>query len=217
MIARTDFTEGLTQIGIAVRQPADAATLAVYHDVLGSRTDAPEWRSFVAWALAGGRWRWFPKLAEVQDALREFRGEKPLLVEATEAYERALASGSYTAEGGTSWTFRSVLERCGHAAAEAFLAAGGSAGFATTWDESKRRERFCEQYMEAVRESPDAKLLPPGAAMKALPSGGPFTAAEAKQFFARPEAPPKIKRRMVELTDSRAEELSRQAAEITEK
>ena len=158
MIERAEFAEGLAKIGIAVRQPADAATMAVYHDVLGARTNAEEWRRFVLWALCASRWTWFPKLSEIQDALRAFRGERPLSAEANQAYERVLRSGVYSPEAGTSWTFRGIRDRCGEAAAEAFLAAGGNAAFETTWDEAKRRERFIAAYSEAVRENPATAL-----------------------------------------------------------
>lgn len=220
MIEATDFTEGLTRIGIATRQPADAATLAVYHDVIGPQTTVEEWLPFVQWALASGRWKWFPRTAELQDALREFRGGRPLLVEASDAYERVLAAGTYTPEGGTSWNYRGILKACGDAAAEAFLAAGGNSAFATTWDEAKRRERFVQAYAEAVREEPASALLPPGNEPKALPSGeaepsreDATTVIRKLQDLAGVE-PEKPKAPVVVATDERLEELKRQAEQI---
>lgn len=222
MIEFEAFTEGLAKIGVAMLQPYDAVALAAFHDVLGSQTDADEWPRFVAWALAVGRWSTYrPKVPDIQEALRKFRGQRPLLVEATDAYERVLASGTYTPEGGTSWDYRSIREACGEGAALAFLAAGGNAGFSTTWDEAKRRERFAAAYAEAVREEPTAGLLPPGDAPKLLPSGGeaPPTREEAGTVIRRlrdlagvePEPP---KSTVVVASDQRLEELRRQAREI---
>jgi hypothetical protein len=162
------FAEGLARVGIAVRQPADAATLRVYHDALADQTSADEWPAFCEWAVRSCAFAWFPKVAEFLDALRRFRGERPVGAEATAAYERVLAAGTYTAECGASWTYRGVLEACGKAAADAFLAAGGHLAFATTWDEGKRRERFVVAYAEALRAEPGSRLLPAASERKAL-------------------------------------------------
>ena len=182
MIDATTFAEGLTRIGIAVRQPADAATLRVYFDALADDTDAEEWPQFCRWAVRASAFAWFPKVAELLDALRRFRGEQPVGAEGTAAYDRVLASGTYSPQGGTSWTFRGVLESCGRAAAEAFQEAGAHHAFATTWDEAKRRERFVAAYVEAVRAGPSSRLLPAASERKALPSGEglPSSAAEVR-------------------------------------
>lgn len=220
MIDPEAFTTGMQGIAAGVRKVWEGESLGVYFDALNCQTDAPEWDSFARWANRTGRWQWLPTLREIIDALREFRGERPLLVEATEAYERVLASGSYSAEGGTSWSYRRVRERCGEAAAEAFLAAGGTSGFATTWDESKRRERFTEAYAEAVRESPATKLLPGVKALPpAEPSAGPVSREEAKRAIETfreivgepptPRGPTIVKR-----TEERAAVLARQAADL---
>jgi hypothetical protein len=209
----------MSAIGIAVRQEADTATMALYHDILGPRTDAAEWASFVRWALESGRWTWFPKLAELQDALREFKGDRPLLVEATEAYERVLESGGYCPERGTTWIFRDIREKCGEAAAEAFLAAGGNNAFVSTWEESKRRERFVAAYGEAVRESPETKLLP-WREIKALPPAeAQPTREQAGEVIRRLQdmvdvepAPRKVDK--VIATDERLAELRAQAETI---
>jgi hypothetical protein len=219
VIEAAEFAEGLTRIGIAVRQPADAATIAVYHDVIGPYTTAEEWRAFVRWALVAARWRWLPKVPEIQDSLREFRGERPLMSEATDAYERVLKAGQYTPEGGTVWIYRAVRETCGDAAAEAFLAAGGNAAFATTWDEGKRRERFAAAYVVAVRAEPTAGLLPAGPT-KALPSGeAPPTREDAAAVVEKLREMVGVKApgpmpRVVELTPERKAELERQAETI---
>ncbi len=167
MIDARTFGTGLTRLALAVRETIDAPTVAVYHEVLGERTTPDEWRAFIRAMTASpprhadGRPR-FPAAAELLDALAEFRGRPSLEGEAVQAYERVLASSVYTPEGGASWTYRQVRERCGAAAAEAFLAAGGHHAFATTWDEARRRERFVAAYRAEARERPDARLLPLG-------------------------------------------------------
>lgn len=187
MIEFEPFVAGLTKIGLALKQPYGAASLTVYHDILGTQTDAEEWPRFVHWALKTSRWTpHTPDVPQIQAALREYRGARPLMAEATEAYEQVLASGIYTPEGGTTWNYRTVKERCGQAAAEAFLAAGAHSAFATTWNEDKRRERFVAVYSEAVRENP-ANALPSGGT-KALPAARlELTKDEAKETLRRLE------------------------------
>jgi hypothetical protein len=164
------FSEGLVRIGLAVRQAPDAATIGVYFDSIGHQVDEDEWDRFARWAVDVDRFTtFFPKLAELRDALREFRGARPLEVEAGAAYERVCAAGVYAPLGGTTWTYRAVAAACGRAAADAFLAAGGSAAFETTWNESKRREVFLREYIDAARAEPAARLLPAAPEGKALP------------------------------------------------
>lgn len=228
MIDFKAFVAGLTRIGIAVRQPADSATMAVYHDALSDQTTAEEFEAFSRWSVRACDWSWFPKLRELTDALRKFRGAPPLEAEAAEAYERVLASGVYTPQGGTSWSFRGVLESCGRAAAEAFLVAGGPSAFVTSWKETERREKFTHAYAEAVREEPEDKLLPAGAPMRALPPAPMPSDREAGEILREirqrsgvlVEAP--RQRRKVDVVDldtpqaqARMEELRRQAEAIT--
>lgn len=222
MIEFEPFVIGLTKIGIALRKPYDPASLTVYHDVIGPRTNADEWERFVAWALAADRWRIFtPTVPDLQDALREFRGQRPVLVEATEAYDRVIAAGVYSPEGGTSWNYRAIKESCGDAAAEAFLAAGGNSAFATTWGEDKRRERFVSGYSEAVREEPMAALLPAGPTKLLAAPVVEASREEAVSVIGRLReltgmVPASEIRRpvRVEATPERLEALRRQAAEI---
>lgn len=224
MIRFEHFAVGLTKIGIALKQPYDAASMAVYHDILGSQTDHFEWQRFVQWALKVERWPTFaPKLPEIQEALRIFRGARPMLEEASDAYHRVLEAGIYSAEGGTSWNYRAIKQSCGDAAAEAFLAAGGNSAFVTTFDEAKRRERFVAAYAGAVREEPAAALLPagpPGESAKALPLGEePPTREEAAAVVEKLRGmvdvkPAPAKARVVELTDERRAKLERQKAEL---
>jgi len=157
------FAAGLTRLGASCRQEVDDLTLEVYTEALCDQTTPEEWEAFTKAAVRGGRFTWFPKVAELLDALREFRGLPNLDAEAVAAYERVLAAGQYSAEGGTSWEFRAVLRACGKAAAEAFLEAGGHNAFANTYRESDRRERFIAAYRIAAREDDSARLLAPGA------------------------------------------------------
>lgn len=219
MIEFEAFVEGLTKIGVALKQPYGAASLTVYHDVIGPHTDGEEWPRFVAWALASQRWPTLsPNVPALQEALREFRGQRPMLSEATEAYERVIAAGVYTPEGGTTWNYRAIREACGDAAAEAFLAAGGNSAFATTWNEDKRRERFVAMYAEAVREEPAAALLP-AAPVKALPPvEDEPTREEAAEVLRKLReivgAEEQAKPLVVTVTDERLAALRRQAEEI---
>jgi len=158
-MTRAEFARGLVRIAVGCRLTLDDATAEVYAEALADQTTADEWEAFTRAAVASGRWRFFPTLAEVLDVLREHRGERPPEAEAAEAYERVLAAGEYTPGGGTTWTFRRIAETCGRAAADAFLAAGGDAAFRTTWDEPKRRERFVREYATAVRCDPATRLL----------------------------------------------------------
>src|SRR5258708_7884243 len=104
------FSEGLVRIGLATRQAPDAATMGVYFDSLGPQVEAAEWLAFTRWAVDGDRFPFFPKLRELRDALREFRGEQPLEAEAVRAYELVLAAGDYTPQGGTTWAYRAIRE-----------------------------------------------------------------------------------------------------------
>ena len=222
------FQRALSRISAGCRQELDDLTLEVYTEALCYQTTADEWERFTREAVASGRFSWFPKVVELLDALREFRGLPNLDAEAVAAYERVLDAGVYSAEG-TSWQFRAVVDSCGKAAAEAFLEAGGHNAFA--WggrDEPKRRERFVSAYRAAAREDESARLLPP-APVKGLlaePGSGAFASAHEilervaginaaeegeseRQPFSRPP-------RVVEATDDRLELLRRQAAEIAE-
>lgn len=171
MIDRATFTEGLMRLAVATRaQDVNGGTVAVYFDALAPQATPEAWRAFTLAAVAAGRFKFFPTVAELLDALREHRGERLPEAEAVEAYERVLGCGIYTPQGGTSWSFRAVREACGPAAAEAFLAAGGDNGFRSTWDEAKRRAAFVRAYAQAVRADAGARLLPAGPS-RALAAG----------------------------------------------
>jgi len=187
VIDKLEFTEGLTFLGLSLRQVYSPAEQGAFYEILRARTDAAEWKAFTRTAAAGQRWTaYLPTLPDLLSALQEFRGAPPLDGEAITAYERVLSAGRYTAEG-TTWSFREVLERCGRASAEAFLEAGGHNAFASTWRESDRRERFVAAYVAAARSEPAARLLPcgPGEA-KAITAGDPqLTRDEAVEVLGR--------------------------------
>jgi hypothetical protein len=160
-------------------------------------------------------------VAEVLDAMREQRGGRSLEAEAVEAYQRVLESGVYAPQAGLLWSPRGVREQCGRAAMEAFLAAGGHSAFASSWDESKRRERFIREYSNVVRDDPSTRLLPAaGEAPKALPGPAgyePLTAAEAHNILRKIEdrVPAHQSRMNDETLRERVAFLRAQATELT--
>lgn len=187
MIEAEPFALGLGRIALSLRQAYTPQEQLVYFEAIGPQTDAAEWERFTRAAVASSRWpKWLPNVAELLDALREFRGAPSLDAEAVAAYERVIGAGVYTPEGGTSWHFRAVREACGSAAAMAFLEAGGHHAFASSYRESDRRERFVRAYVAEVRERPQSRLLPAGAdAMPTLEAVEPPSQAEAAQAMRR--------------------------------
>ena len=160
------FTVGLCSIGLRIHQAVDDATQASYWVDFDGETEPGEWAEFCRVAVKRFRWRFLPSTPELLDALRVFRGGPALAelqTEAITAYDRVLDASTYTFEGGAMWNYRSVAEKCGKAAAHAFLAAGGHHAFATTWDEAKRRERFIAAYQERAKETPAHRLTAPDA------------------------------------------------------
>lgn len=170
MIERLAFTGNLAKLALQLNRPAEKQLLDAYHEAMMDETEPEEWREFCRLGPKRFGWKFLPSVPELVDALREFRGLPSLESEATEAYERVREASGYSPESGSVWTFRGVLKDCGRAAAEAFLEAGGHHAFATTWDESKRRERFIGAYCQVARAEPDLRLLP-NAPQKALTSG----------------------------------------------
>jgi hypothetical protein len=185
MVDRVTFSKGLSLIAEQIGHPATKERIDALYMGLADETDNQEWALFSAKAQARCRWTAIPRVDQILDALSMFRGQRPVDVEAAEAYERVIASGIYRPEGGTTWNYRHLVETCGRAAAEAFFAAGGQHAFATSWDESRRRERFLAAYQLAARQEPGARLLPPGDAPKQLEPGADpqITAVEAKGFL----------------------------------
>lgn len=196
------------------------ARFNAYYLALAEESDAMEWAAFTRVAAKRSGWKFIPSLPELLDALRVFRGGPPLLElqgEASDAYERVISASTYTAEGGASWNYRTVAERCGKAAADAFLAAGGHHAFATTWDEAKRRERFIAAYQETAREIPDARLLPPGDAPKQIEAAPEPTAVEARDVLKRISGAVKVEPIQARrLTEAEREERLRRLREQAE-
>ena len=163
MIEMRDFLPGLSRLAVASRQAVDEATFEVYREALGPEVDADEWEAFTLNCVRCDRFSWFPKVSEIRDALREYRGDPRLPVEAVAAYERVMECGTYHPEHGTRWSYREIRERCGLAAAEAFMAAGSHNGFAHTpekYGDAFRRKLFVEEYILAARGNPEGRLLP---------------------------------------------------------
>lgn len=168
MIEKSAFAAGLGTLALQLRHPLAQAEIDAYHIALGPETDAREWLTFCRAAAVRFGWRFLPSVPELVDALREHRGQPKLEAEATRAYEAVLAAGDYVPEEGRVWTYRGVLLRCGRAAAEAFLEAGGHHAFASTFRESDRRERFVAAYRAASRAVPEERLLRGAPAAPAL-------------------------------------------------
>lgn len=171
MLDRKTCTKGLQMIADHVGHPMTKERFDAYYLALAEESDPMEWVEFTRVATKRTGWKFIPSVPDLLDALRVFRGGPALAElqsEAAAAYERVIAASDYTAEGGAFWSYRGVAERCGKAAADAFLAAGGHHAFATTWDEAKRRERFIAAYQDAARTLPETRLLPAGAEPKQL-------------------------------------------------
>ncbi len=162
MISYDDFVRGLGMVALKLNQPLADPTAIAYHEDFEQETDPPEWEAFTRVAARRFGWRFLPSVPELLDALREFRGAPPIDQEAAQAYEAVIAAGVYAPEGGTTWSYRAVTERCGKAAADAFLAAGGHHAFASSWDEAKRRERFLAAYRTEARALPASRLIEGG-------------------------------------------------------
>ncbi len=186
-------------IALKLNQPVTAEMLKAYHSGFEAVTDPAEWEAFCKAAPIRFRWKFIPKEPELFDALMQYRGEpsvaeldRQLSTEAGEAYQAVMDSGIYTAEGGTSWNYRTVVEKCGRAAGEAFVSAGGPNAWATTWNESKRRDAFLAAYQVAVREQPAMSMralpAPSGGEQKQIGAGEAevdpqLTPTEAKGFL----------------------------------
>src|SRR5262249_34552034 len=154
------FAATIGNIALQLRQAFTAEEIDAYHLVLAEETDPEEWAAFCRGAVKRHGWRFMPAVPELLAALAAFRGDRPLNVEAVVAYERVLEAGTWTYAGGTAWDYRAVRKACGEAAAQAFLAAGGSSAFRTTYKETDRRNAFVTAYVEAARAQPAARLLP---------------------------------------------------------
>lgn len=171
MIDLTSFSRGILRLATGLRQTLDEATVEVYFEAMRERTNPEEWEAFTKAAAVAPPWyrdgrAWFPQLVELLDALREFRGSPALAAEAVTMYEKVLNSGTYYPETGTQWVYRDIKAKCGEAAAEAFLEAGGHNAFAVVYGEDKRREKFLKAYQEAVRTEASQRAIGSGEVLK---------------------------------------------------
>jgi hypothetical protein len=176
---------GLSIIAIQLNHPAGKTLIDAYYLALANETTPEEWQAFVSVAVKRYGWSSIPQVPVLLDALREFRGGTPLILEATMAYDRVIGAAEYNPQRGAWWTYRNIAAVAGKAAAEAFLAAGGNSAFATTWDECHRRERFVAAYMAAAREQPGARLLPEGKPAAELPGYREPSQDEARHLVQR--------------------------------
>ena len=182
MIDEEPFYIGLSVIADQLCQAVGKDRQKAFYLALRDETTAEEWEAFVRVAVKCFAWTFLPPVPALLDALRVFRGAPKLEAEAVVAYERVLESGSYGPEG-TYWNFREIAARCGAAAAEAFLEAGGHSVFAASdgggYRDTERQKRFVAAYQAAARAEPSARLLPAAEPQRFLPAG------EADQSEAR--------------------------------
>lgn len=174
MIDDQSFYAGVGIIGLQLNQPVRKDVARAFWLAMRDETTAEEWQAFVAVAVKRFAWTFLPPVPALLDALQAFRGATPLAAEATLAYERVLGAGIYGAEG-TYWHFREIAARCGPAAAEAFLKAGGHTTFAASdgggYRDTERQKRFVAAYVAAARAEPAGRLLPAAPPQRFLPVG----------------------------------------------
>jgi hypothetical protein len=191
VLDRTTCTRGLQLIADQIGQELTEQKFNAYYLGLANESDPREWAAFCCVAAKENRWRFLPSVPELIDALRVYRGgasADELEDEAATAYARVTACAEYSPEVGAVWTYRAVAERCGKAAADAFVIAGGHEAFATNWESSKRREKFLNAYRRHARDVPASRLLPEcAAALAALPAApdAPVTRTEAEEAIAK--------------------------------
>jgi hypothetical protein len=163
------FKAGMERLGAAFNRPLTDELLTVFAGVLAPRLSTEQWATAVTRALEAESF--FPPPAVL---LRYGADDRGLAAAAGDAYTKIVRCY----EQGQELGYRQVEERFGHAAAEGFIAAGGSRRFA--WcepeDEPFRLKDFRAAYVEQAEVDP-ISALPPGEPVKALPDK-----AEAKGF-----------------------------------
>jgi hypothetical protein len=163
------FRQGMEELAGAFNRPLTEEVLTVFAKVLAPRLSTEQWRQAVTRALEAESF--FPPPAVL---LRYGADDRGLAAAAGDAYTKIVRCY----EQGQELGYRQVEERFGHAAAEGFIAAGGSRRFA--WcepeDEPFRLKDFRAAYVEQAEVDP-ISALPPGEPVKALPDK-----AEAKGF-----------------------------------
>lgn len=160
MIEVKAFGEGMRKLGYAFNRAITGPVLEVYGGILSPRLSTEQWGHAVTRALESEQF--FPAPAVL---LRYGAGDRGLQAAAGAAYEQIVACY----ERGDRLGYRDVREQMGQAAAEAFIAAGGSHRFA--WcspdDQPFRLRDFRVAFLETAEVDPIA-ALPAGADVKAL-------------------------------------------------
>jgi hypothetical protein len=216
-MARLEATFGSSS---DTREVIDARSTA-YREALADLSDE-QWRECVTKALK--TLRFMPKPAELLELATG--GAQKIQSEAGRAFECVIEARTYHPEGGASWTYRGVEEKCGRACAEAFVAAGGAKAFAVMSERDRPFvfKAFCEAYVAAVRADADSRLRLPASTLPQLPEGPrpPITVvwepAPPEPKIVRPSKPGRVRGVdvVVDVDEKadRLEELRRQAAEI---
>lgn len=160
MIDLEAFAEGMGKLGAAFNRPLTEAMLTVFGGVLSPRLSTEQWAHAVTRAIESESY--FPPPAVL---LRYGAGDRGLAAAAGDAYQAIVD----LFERGKHLGWRDVRERFGHAAAEAFIAAGGSKAF--EWCEPTnlpfRLRDFKQAFVEQAEVDPIG-ALPPGTEPKKL-------------------------------------------------
>lgn len=151
MIDVRAFGDGMRQLGAVFNRQITDYVLEVYGGFLSPRLSTEQWAHSVKRAIESEQF--FPPVSVL---LRYGAGDRGLSAAAGDAYLRIVEAF----ERGQELGFRDVREKFGSAAADAFLAAGGSRRFA--WcepsDEPFRLKDFRAAYVEAAEVDPIAAL-----------------------------------------------------------
>jgi hypothetical protein len=168
MISRRAMAEGMALLASAFGEEVDAARMEAYRVVLSPLLEDEAWLRAVR--LACAREHYFPRPARLREYAQAGDVDR-LRIEVARAYQAVLDCGTYTPNG-TVWLFRTIEQRLGPAAAEAFVAAGGSGAFAmcSPSDEPFRLKRFVEAYTLAAQQGVE-RLLPGSRQRSALGPG----------------------------------------------
>jgi hypothetical protein len=166
------FEDGMLKLGRAFSREISEGLLDTFAEVLSPRLNTQQWLKAVDRCLESESY--FPPPAVL---LRYGADDRVLAAAAGDAYERIVACY----ERGDNIGYREVQERFGHAAAEGFVAAGGSRRFA--WcepdDEPFRLKDFRAAYVEQAEVDPISALPAGEAEAKRLPP----TKAEAARVL----------------------------------
>lgn len=155
MIDLEAFRKGMGHLGAAFNRAVTKELLDVFGGVLSVKLTTEQWERAVLRAIEAEKF--FPPPAVL---LRYGLGEGSPKAMAVTAYERILDAF----ERGQKLGPRDVGEKFGHAAMEAFVAAGGARAFAWCEPENEpfRRRDFAAAWVETVEQDP-SRMLPAGA------------------------------------------------------